>query len=142
MQKKSREFPICHLEFGKLIVPSLPERQEQNELWEHRIQSPPPIIKQLPKSLELRISQLSANEKILKNWIKPYKEALTKAGYKHKMWYQQNIRQNATTTKHQKRNIIWFNPPLNCQCCDNSWKALPFFIIWAFSTAHQVPSNV
>ena len=27
---------------------------------------------------------------------------------KHK---QQNIKQNATTTKNRKRNIIWFNPP-------------------------------
>ena len=104
-----------------------PYLKDKNKIiYEHRIQSPSPIIKQLPKSL--RLSQLSANEKILKNWIKPYKEALTKAGYKHKMWYQQNIRQNATTTNHRKRNIIWFNPPLQCQCCDNSWETLPVFI--------------
>ena len=35
-----------------------------------------------------------------------------KAGYKHKIQYQQNIRENTTTTtKNQKRNIIWFNRP-------------------------------
>ena len=42
-----------------------------------------------------------------------YSEAITKAGYKHEMRYQQNIRQNTTTTKNRKRNITWFNLPYN-----------------------------
>ena len=68
---------------------------------------PPSIINQLPKSTKIRLSQLSANEEIFKNSIKPYKEALTKADYKHEMRYQQkNISQNSTTTKNWKRNII------------------------------------
>ena len=62
------------------------------------------IIKQLPKSIELRLSQLSANEEIFKSSIKPYKEALMKAGYKHQMRYQQNIRQNTTTSGNRKMN--------------------------------------
>ena len=59
---------------------------------------PPSIFKQLPKSIELRLSQLLANEEIFKNSVTPYNEALTKAGYKHQMRYQQNIRQ-----KREKR---------------------------------------
>ena len=69
------------------------------------------IIKQLLKSTELRLSQLSANEEIFKNSIKPYKEALTKTSYKQEKWYQQNIRQNTTTTKNRIRNIIWLISP-------------------------------
>ena len=69
------------------------------------------IIKQLPKSIELRLSQLSANKEIFKNSVTPCNEALTKAGYKHQMRYQQNTRQNTTTNKIRKKNIIWFNPP-------------------------------
>ena len=57
------------------------------------------------------LSQLSANGEIFKNSIKQYKEALMKAGYKHKMRYQQNIRQNTTVAKNRKRNIRWFNAP-------------------------------
>ena len=71
----------------------------------------PSIIKQLPKSIELRLSQLPANEEIFKNSVRPCYETLTKAGYKYQMQYQQNIRQNTTTNKNRKRNIIWFNPP-------------------------------
>ena len=40
----------------------------------------------------------------------PCNEALTKAGYKHQIRYQQNIRQNTTTNKNWKRNIIRFHP--------------------------------
>ena len=46
---------------------------------------PPSIIKQLPKSMELRLSQLSANEEIFKNSVTPCSEALTKIGHKHQM---------------------------------------------------------
>ena len=46
-----------------------------------------------------------------KNSIKPYKEALSEAGYIHKMRYQQNIRQNTIIQKNPKKEIIWFNPP-------------------------------
>ena len=72
---------------------------------------PPSTTKQLPRSIELRLSQLSVTEEIFKNSSKPYKEALTKAGYKYETRYQQKIRQNTTTTKNRRRNIIWFNPP-------------------------------
>ena len=44
---------------------------------------PPSIIKQLPKSIELRLSHLSANEEIFKNSVTSYNQALTKEGYKH-----------------------------------------------------------
>ena len=44
---------------------------------------PPSMIKQLPKSRELRLSQLLANKEIFKNSVMPYNEQLIKAGYKH-----------------------------------------------------------
>ena len=72
---------------------------------------PPSIIKQLPKSVELRLSQLLANKEIFKNSVTPCNETLTKAGYKHNMRYQQDKRQNTTANKNRKINIIWFNPP-------------------------------
>ena len=50
-----------------------------------------PIIKQLPKSVELRLSQLSVNKEIFKKSTTPCNEALTKAGHKQQMQYQQKI---------------------------------------------------
>ena len=82
--------------------------KDNNKIIYTNIESnqPPSIIKLLPKSIELRLSPLLANGDIFKNSVKPYNEALTKAVYKHEIRYQQNIRQNTTSTKNWKRNII------------------------------------
>ena len=49
---------------------------------------PPPIIKQLPLSVERCLSKLSSNEKIFNGSIPTYQETLIKAGYNHKLTYQ------------------------------------------------------
>ena len=85
----------------------LPYLKDNNEIIYLNTESnhPPSIINQLPKSIELRLSQLSANKEIFKNSVTPCNEVLTKAGYKHQMRYQQNIRQN--TTYHQQNNPLY-----------------------------------
>ena len=83
---------------------------------------PASIIKQLPKSIQLRLLHLLANEEIFKNSVTPCNEALTKAGYKHQMRYQQNTRQNTTTNKIRKKNIIWFNPPYSANVVTKAGK--------------------
>ena len=45
----------------------------------------PSIIKQLPLSVERRLSKLSSNDKIFNDSIPMYLEALIKAGYNHKL---------------------------------------------------------
>ena len=53
-----------------------------------QLNHPPSIIKQLPLSVERRLSKLSSNEKIFNDSIPIYQEALIKAGYIHKLTYQ------------------------------------------------------
>ena len=78
---------------------------------------PPQVIKQLPSSIEDRLSQNSSDNKIFDSVKKEYEEALQKSGYKTKLEYKHNhndINENSNKTKKQrKRNIIWFNPPFN-----------------------------
>ena len=63
MQQESHEFYRCDFEFRKLNIPSLHKRQQKNNLCQHRIQyNRSSIIKQLSKSVELRLSQLSAKK--------------------------------------------------------------------------------
>ena len=71
--------------------------------------NPPSIIKQLPLSIESRLSSLPSLEEIFNNSVTPYQEALDKSGYKHKLKYQANI-DTANNKKQRKRNIIWFKP--------------------------------
>ena len=72
--------------------------------------NPPSIIKQLPLSVERRLSKLSSNEKIFNDSIPIYQEALIKAGYNHKLTYQKHD-QKKDNPQQRKRQIIWFNPP-------------------------------
>ena len=69
----------------------------------------PSIIKQLPLSVERRLSKLSSNEKIFNDSIPIYQEALIKAGYNHKLTYQKHD-QKKDNSQQCKRQIIWFNP--------------------------------
>ena len=72
--------------------------------------NPPSIIKQLPLSIESRLSSLPSLEEIFNNSVTPHQEALDKSGYKHKLKYQANIN-TASNKKQRKRYIIWLNPP-------------------------------
>ena len=71
---------------------------------------PPSIIKQLPISIEPRLSSLSSSEEIFNDSGIAYQDALDKSRYKHKLKYKANI-DTASNKKQRKRNIIWFNLP-------------------------------
>lgn len=73
---------------------------------------PPAIIKQLPISIESRLSSLSSTEQIFNESVKPYQDALEASGYTHKLKYNKNIPQN-NSRNQRKRKIIWFNPPFS-----------------------------
>ena len=89
-----------------------PYQKENNQIKYINTESnhPPSIIKQLPLSIESRLSLLSSSEEIFNDSVTPYQDALDKSGYKHKLKYQANIN-TANNKKQRKRNIIWFNPP-------------------------------
>ena len=85
---------------------------------------PPSIIKRLPNSIELRLTQLSANEEIFKNSIKPYHESRVKT-------------RNAIPTKHKtkyhhhqklEKEYNMVQSTIQCKCCHESWKTLPVLI--------------
>ena len=59
--------------------------------------NPPRILKQLPKSIEKRISKMSSNKDIFDKSIKPYKDALTETGF------SEALNHNAPTTNKKKK---------------------------------------
>ena len=69
---------------------------------------PPSIPKQLPKSIEKRISETSSNKDIFDESIKPYKNALKESGFSEALNYiAPTINKKL---KDRKRKVIWFNP--------------------------------
>ena len=77
------------------------------------------ILKQVPKAVNLRIRNLSANEKIFRESCKMYIDALKSSGYKENFTYKEEKMPNDSNKeinkenrrKNRKRKIIWFNPP-------------------------------
>ena len=69
---------------------------------------PPNIIKQLPKTIEQRLSNNSSNETIFNEAAPPYEKALSEAGYDVKLKCNPNKK---TKQKKQKKEHNMVNPP-------------------------------
>jgi len=68
------------------------------------------VIKQVPKTIEQRLSNHSSSKAIFDKAKKPYEKALKESGYNVKLSYNPT----QPTTHHpnnRKRRITWFNPP-------------------------------
>ena len=72
---------------------------------------PPSILKQLPTSIEKRLSSLSSSEEILEEVAPHYEQYLTNCRYKEKLNYCDQTSPNLITKRKRQRNILWFNPP-------------------------------
>ena len=72
---------------------------------------PPSILKQLPKSIEKRLSSLSSSKEIFEGTAPYYEQHLSNCGYKEKLNYRDPTPQNLITKRKRQRNILWFNPP-------------------------------
>ena len=83
---------------------------------------PKNITKQLPISIETRLSQLSSNNEIFDEAAKYYQDVLNKCGYEHKLKYHPpnpTDELNNKSKPNRKRKIIWFNPPYSKNVCTN-----------------------
>ena len=78
-----------------------------------RSNHPPNIIKQLPKSINSRLSTLCSDEKSFKTSAPLYEQALLRSNYNTKLIYSAEKPESSTQKTNQKRrrNVIWFNPP-------------------------------
>ena len=75
---------------------------------------PHSVLKNIPRSINDRLSKLSSSEEIFDAAVPPYQQAISDAGYSYKMKYQPPTaspppKKNRTRT----RQIVWFNPPFS-----------------------------
>ena len=99
--------------------------------------NPSSIIKQLPLSIEKRLSKLFSDEKIFNDSILIYQEALIKADYNDKLKYQKHD-QKKDNPQQQKRQIIWFNHPCSKNVTTKVEKVFPELNRQALPIAPQV----
>ena len=73
---------------------------------------PPQIIKNIPKSVNRRLSAISSNKDIFDRAAKPYQEALNKSGYDYTLNFDPPL--EATSNRRKRsRKITYFNPPFS-----------------------------
>ena len=68
------------------------------------------ILKQIPTSIEKRISTLLSNETKFNDSKEIYQKALENSGYRQTLKYHPSSENVSNIKRNRKRNVIWFNP--------------------------------
>ena len=66
---------------------------------------PPLVLKQIPKGIEKRLCDISANKEIFEKAIKPYQKAIDEAGFNHKLKYSEEVVKEKPKNKPRLRPI-------------------------------------
>ena len=93
-----------------------PYRKENSDVKYINNKSNHPLIikKNLPELIETRINRLSKSEKIFKNSVPTYQNALNDSNFKHTLKYSDNRILQTKKKNNRPMKIIYFNPPF-CQ---------------------------
>ena len=68
-------------------------------------------LRQLPISINKRISTLSSDKKTFQDAAPTYQTALGHSNFTHKLEYMPHVTHQSR--RNRQRNIIWFNPPFS-----------------------------
>ena len=101
----------------------------------HQSNHPPTILKNIPESINKRLSNISSDEQAFKATTPPYQEALHNSGYKYQLHYSPS-----TTTKKRtrQRKIIWYNPPYSTHIATNIGQLFLKLIDKCFTNRHPL----
>lgn len=82
---------------------------------------PPQITRNIPHSINQRLSTISSNESTFNLATPIYQKALQESGYKHKLHYQCTVN-SISEGRNRKRNTLWYNPPFSKNVTTNVGK--------------------
>ena len=102
---------------------------------------PPAITKNIPESVNRRLSSISSNANVFKKTTPAYQTALNNSQYKHKLQYSPKVcDSNEGTRKKRKRrrNITWFNPPFSANVATNVGKEFLRLVDKCFPELHPI----
>ena len=100
---------------------------------------PPSILKQIPKGIGKRLSEISSCEEVFKAAAPLYEEALKSSGYREKLVYTSSTPNNTNTQrkKARRRKIIWYNPPFSINVKTNIGKEFLKLVQTHFHGRHK-----
>lgn len=94
---------------------------------------PPSIIRQLPKMISRRVSDISCNIDEFNKAKPEYESALRDSGYREKMTYHEPT----STRRKRSRKVTWFNPPYSKSVKTNVGKTFIALIEKHFPAHHK-----
>ena len=74
---------------------------------------PPSILKNIPDSINKRLSEISSDRECFDNAKTMYQEALNKSGYNYNLCYKESHKDTQRSRRNRPRNILWYNPPFS-----------------------------
>ena len=74
---------------------------------------PPSILKNIPDSINKRLSEISSDRECFDNAKTVYQEALNKSGYNYNLSYKESHNDTQRSRRNRPRNILWYNPPFS-----------------------------
>ena len=102
---------------------------------------PPLTLKNIPKGIERRLSDNSANREVFEEAIPAYQTELNRCGYDHVLEYRPgNYQQGSKKSKTRKRRITWFNPPYSLDVETNVGKEFLNLVDKHFPPGHILHS--
>ena len=99
---------------------------------------PPSVIRNIPASVNKRLSKISSSENMFKKAVPMFQQAIDKSGYNYQLKYdpQQNL--PPSKKKRGKHNVIWFNPPFNYTVTTNIGREFLSLIDQCFPHGHPL----
>ena len=73
---------------------------------------PRSILKNIPISVNKRLSLISSSQEVFEKAVQPYQEALNNSGYSFKLRYDPK-QSPPSRSNNRKRRVIYFNPPFS-----------------------------
>ena len=97
---------------------------------------PPNVVKQIPESINRRLSDISSDEIAFNEAAPIYQEALEKSGHNYKLKFQPRNEQRKRRSRN--RNITWFNPPFDLRVRTNLGRQFLRIVDECFHKGHPL----
>ena len=99
---------------------------------------PPNILRNIPLSINKRLTEISSDEESFQRASQQYQQALQNSGYKHQLKYKHPLNHTTTQTRNRRRNIIWYNPPFSKNVSTNIGQTFLNIIDDEFPAGHPL----
>ena len=99
---------------------------------------PPSIIKNIPSSIQKRLSVNSSSEHIFDQAKAIYQEALNECGYDFQLKFEQEVHEDVSQKKKRRRKITYFNPPFSKSVATNIGKYFFKLLDESFPREHKL----